>query len=177
VPGALSALAAIASNEMAAPIGQQLAAHLRDDPHFGQPAAQAALLMAPAELATLPFDDVFARLRNLVALAATPGDGFLREASARVFDCLSKVLDGRSDFVAGLVGSACPWRETPIPLIVAAPSASLLDVVFVENLTTFERLRLARSRFPGTAFIYSSGVAPRPGRAQSPVVRASMTDP
>jgi len=83
---------------------------------------------------------------------------FLREASARLFDGLSKVLDGRTEFVSGILGGTCPWLETPVPLVVAVPQgAALCAVVFVENLTTFERLRMCRGRYPGTAFIYSAG--------------------
>src|SRR5262249_18004085 len=76
--------------------------------------------------------------------------------SSRVFWGLSKMLDGRADAVAALLGSGeCPFPDQPIVLnvhVTVDPAAFL----FVENHVAFERLK--NSGDPNsTALIFSGG--------------------
>ena len=176
LPGSLEGLATLAAIRLDAPFGEQLAQALAGYPAFGLPAAQAALLGCPTELAQFGLEDAVQRLMRLQELARTHPDLYLREASAMLFDGLSKVLDGRTDFVTAITGHLCPWRETPVPLIVAAPAQTLTEVVFVENLTTFERLRRRSVEHPSVAFIYSAGWRGGASRARSDFGRSLFFD-
>jgi hypothetical protein len=80
--------------------------------------------------------DCLSRLRDLVASgAAMP----LREASARVFQGRSKVLDNREELLRLLGAAPGQFWSAPIQLLVDVPLA-FDDVLFVENLVTFERM-------------------------------------
>jgi hypothetical protein len=98
-------------------------------------------------------DDVFARFLSIRDLASQPF--LLREVASRVFWGLSKILDGRADAVAALLGDECPFPEQPIVLnahITAQPRTFL----FIENHVAFERLK-NRDDLGETALIFSSG--------------------
>ena len=110
---------------------------------------------APAALLALRPEEALYRIEALRRLALESPRLYLREASARLFEARSKILDEREDWVAAVLGEACPWQDKPIQLQVTAGVGSLQLVLFVENLVTFERLR---HRAPaGTALISSGG--------------------
>lgn len=92
-----------------------------------------------SSLQTLEVDeavDCLARLRQLVASGvAVP----LREASARVFQGRSKVLDSREELLRLLGATPGQFWSAPIQLLVDVP-AVFDEVLFVENLVTFERM-------------------------------------
>lgn len=99
-------------------------------------------------------EDVFSRFVSIRSLADEPL--LLREVASRTFWGLSKLLDGRGDVVAALLGvEECPFPEQPIVLNVhlAAEARSFL---FVENHVAFERLKL-RGDLHDMALICSSG--------------------
>jgi hypothetical protein len=116
--------------------------------------ALAKLAATPIEISGRSIDDVFARFLSIRDVV----DQFLllREVSSRVFWGLSKLLDGRADAVAALLGvEICPFPEQPIVLNVhlTSPPTSLL---FVENHVSFERLK-QRGDLGSCALIFSSG--------------------
>ena len=112
------------------------------------------------------------RLVQLRILAHSDLNLYLREASARVFEGRSKVLDGRLEWVSGLLGCPCPWKETPVSLQVAVLGEAVSELVFVENLTTFESLRKRQQAFPGVVFLYSAGY--KAAAARAPAGGASL---
>ncbi|WP_119292268.1 hypothetical protein [Azohydromonas sediminis] len=98
--------------------------------------------------------DCLARLRDLVGSgAAMP----LREASARVFHGRSKVLDSREELLRLLGAAPGQFLSAPIQLLVDVPAA-FDDVLFVENLVTFERMADARrTAWSRSVLAYASG--------------------
>ena len=116
--------------------------------------ALAKLSATPIEINGRSADDVFARLLSIRDLASQPL--LLREVASRVFWGLSKILDGRADAVAALLGcDECPFPEQPIVLnvhVMAEPKIFL----FVENHVAFERLK-SRDSLGEAALIFSSG--------------------
>lgn len=115
-----------------------------------------AFLGQPLIIPGLSTEAVVERLRRLPALSDETL--YLREASARAFDGLSKVLDNRADAIAQLLGMPeCPFPEAPILLHVHLP-ASVDGYLFIENEVTF--LAAAANRIGGTfrlGLIFASG--------------------
>jgi hypothetical protein len=63
---------------------------------------------------------------------------YLREASARLFWGLSKLLDNRGEAIAALLGvPICPFPEKPVLLHVRLPPSPPDGVLFIENETVF----------------------------------------
>lgn len=106
---------------------------------------------------------------TLNELARTCGDGsshgmYLRELSARHFNGHSKVLDAREELLRLLGATVNQFLETPVQLLIDLPSAvdgaqmPFNEVIFIENLVSFERM--AQSRRPSwarSALIFASG--------------------
>jgi Uncharacterized protein conserved in bacteria C-term(DUF2220) len=117
--------------------------------------AKLIAIRAPPALLALPAHEAVPRIEALRRLAQESPRLYLREASARLFESRSKILDGREDWITAVLGAACPWQDKPIQLQVTAGIGSLQLVLFVENLVTFERLH--HQAPAGTALIYSAG--------------------
>lgn len=102
-------------------------------------------------------DEVVQRLNGLRHMADQPL--LLREVSGRLFWGMSKVLDNRQGLVAALLESdECPFPESPIQLQVYLPEGGFQQVLFVENLMSFEQATRSRSGvFSGLALVYASG--------------------
>ncbi|RJF92818.1 hypothetical protein D3871_28140 [Noviherbaspirillum saxi] len=83
----------------------------------------------------------------------------LREVSARLFWRLSKVLAKRQEMVQAILGlDECPFPEMPVLLNVWLPQEGFNEVLFIENITTFERATQERDgRFKNVALVFSSG--------------------
>jgi hypothetical protein len=87
-------------------------------------------------------DEVADQLRLLRLFA--PGT-FLRHVSAQLFWGDSKVLDGREAMICAVLGtSECPFPESPIQLQVELPEEPFDAVLLIENVMTFEHLRMRR---------------------------------
>lgn len=101
--------------------------------------------------------DVVSQLNRLPELAKQPM--LLREASARLFWGMSKVLDKRQGLVAAVLGlPECPFPESPIQLQVFLPSSGFDAVLFIENLMTFEQATSSTSgAFKRLALVFASG--------------------
>lgn len=101
--------------------------------------------------------EIVARLNLLSNVKDEPL--LLREASARLFWGLSKVLDTRSSLVAALLGAdECPFPEMPVQLQVFLPTAGFQGVLFIENQATFEQAtRDSSGRFADLALVFASG--------------------
>lgn len=82
-------------------------------------------------------EQIVERLSGILDLAR--GESlYLREASARLFWGLSKLLDNRGEAIAALLGvPTCPFPEKPILLHVRLPSLPPDGVLFIENETVF----------------------------------------
>jgi len=110
---------------------------------------------APAALLVLPAQEAASRIKAVQKLAQKCPNLYLREASARLFESRSKILDGREDWITAVLNARCPWQNKPIQLQVVSGIGPLQQVLFIENLVTFERLH---QRAPaGIALIYSAG--------------------
>jgi hypothetical protein len=97
-------------------------------------------------------------VKGIELLRSLPRDGtvLLREASAQCFLGLSKLLDGRSQFVANLLGMTdCPFPESPLHIQIHIPTIPRA-VLLVENLTTFERAVREVGLAP-LALVYAQG--------------------
>lgn len=102
----------------------------------------------------------------LNALTRECGSGqalYLRELSARHFHGHSKVLDNREELLRLLGGSEGQFLEAPIQLLVSLPPEQgvlppLTEVIFIENLVSFERMAQARQGdWAHVALAYASG--------------------
>jgi len=104
-----------------------------------------------------PMSEVVARLNELPALADAPL--LLREVSSQLFWGMSKVLDKRQGMVAALLGlEECPFMESPVQLQVFLPPSGFRGVLFIENVTTFDRAMRSNSlTFEGLALAFASG--------------------
>jgi hypothetical protein len=117
-------------------------------------AALIKLCASPIQVSGRAIEEVLSRFLSIRVLGHEAL--LLREVSSQVFWGLSKLLDGRGEAVAALLGvEECPFPEQPIVLnvhITQRPIAFL----FVENHVSFERLK-QRNNVPETALIFSSG--------------------
>lgn len=97
---------------------------------------------APVAIPGRPASEVLARLLEVRALADQPL--MLREVSAKLFWGMSKILDNRAELVARILDQAeCPFPEQPILLPCDVPEVPD-RILFIENPTSFERLRKDR---------------------------------
>jgi hypothetical protein len=152
--GSYEALAELGGVALKNPAVLHLAATLLDS---GVPEELSKLIAtrAPAALLAMRPEEALYRIEALRRLAQESPQLYLREASARLFESRSKILDGRDDWISAVLGEACPWLDKPIQLQVTAQLGPLQLVLFVENLVTFTRMH---HRAPaGTALIYSAG--------------------
>jgi hypothetical protein len=101
--------------------------------------------------------EVVQQLNRLPELAVEPM--LLREASARLFWGMSKVLDKRQGLVAAVLGvPECPFAESPIQMQVFLPSGDFESILFIENQMSFEQAtRSTSGTFKGQALVYASG--------------------
>lgn len=101
--------------------------------------------------------EVVQQLNRLPELATQPL--LLREASAKLFWGMSKVLDKRQGLVTAVLGSLeCPFAESPIQMQVFLPPGDFDAVLFVENQMNFEQAtRSSSSQLSGKAIVFASG--------------------
>ncbi|MDW3686108.1 hypothetical protein RA280_31095 [Cupriavidus sp. CV2] len=108
-------------------------------------------------LRDLPMEDAARSLEALQRLCASGLELPLREASARVFQGRSKVLDNREELLRLLGAAPGQFREAPIQLLLDMPT-TFDEALFIENLVTFERM--ADQRHPAwrrSLLIYAAG--------------------
>ncbi len=108
-------------------------------------------------LENVPIEEAAESLEALRALCASGRQMPLREASAQVFQGRSKILDNREELLRLLGAASGQFHEAPIQLLVDVPGA-VGEVLFVENLVTFERM--ADYRLPTwrhSVLIYAAG--------------------
>jgi hypothetical protein len=142
------------------------AAHPRDAPV--DPAAVLDHLarspLVPME--GLPLEEATHSLSTLTALCRSGQTISLREASARAFQGRSKVLDHREELLRLLGSMSGQFTEAPIQLLLAPPSedtddggaSAFKDVLFIENLVTFEHMADARApAWASSLLVYAAG--------------------
>ncbi|RTD84984.1 hypothetical protein EJO68_30595 [Variovorax atrisoli] len=114
----------------------------------------------------LPLEEATRSLSTLTALCRSGQTIALREASARAFQGRSKVLDHREELLRLLGSMSGQFTEAPIQLLLAPPSAdtndcgviAFKDVLFIENLVTFEHMADARApAWMGSLLVYAAG--------------------
>lgn len=99
---------------------------------------------------------------------------YLRELSAMHFKGHSKVLDQRGELLRLLGGSEERFPEAPIQLLVSLPDANAHtlafdDVLFIENLVSFERMSAQRlSPWARSALVFSAGFKGAARRLRQP---------
>lgn len=99
-----------------------------------------------AQLECLSLEEATRSLSALVELCRSGRSMALREASACVFQGRAKLLDNREELLRLLGAAPGQFFEPPIQLLVALPHGSTFaDVLFIENLVTFERMAEARA--------------------------------
>lgn len=145
-----------------------LAAHWAANPQEA-PADPAAVLdhlarnpLVPLE--GLPVEEATRSVATLIALCQSGRMMALREASARAFQGRSKVLDHREELLRLLGATSSQFAEAPIQLLLAPPhwgpasSSAFKDVLFIENLVTFEHMADIRaSAWAGSLLVYAAG--------------------
>nr|WP_251011071.1 DUF2220 family protein [Variovorax paradoxus] len=147
--------------------------HLRDSDSFevaDKPALLDYLLRSPlTALNHLEFSDAERCLSNLRAMCASGRATYLREASALSFHGRSKVLDAREELLRLLGATDGQLTEGPIQLLCSVPVGGFEDVLFVENLITFERMCDGRgSAWASTALVFASGFKSGARRVRQP---------
>ncbi len=108
-------------------------------------------------LQDLPMNEAARSLEALQALCASGLEMPLREASARVFQGRSKVLDSREELLRLLGAAPGQFQEAPIQLLLDIPTA-FDEALFIENLVTFEHM--ADRRQPAwrhSLLVYAAG--------------------
>ncbi len=100
----------------------------------------------------LPLEEATRSLSTLSTLCRSGQVMALREASARAFQGRSKVLDHREELLRLLGSAPGQFVEAPIQLLLAPPvdaadggAGAFKDVLFIENLVTFEHMADARA--------------------------------
>lgn len=108
-------------------------------------------------LSTVAADEATRCLQDLRALCLSGRAMPLREASARVFHGRSKVLDARDELLRLLGATQGQFWEAPIQLLIDVP-AVFDEVLFIENLVTFERMADARCpEWRNSLLVYAAG--------------------
>lgn len=142
------------------------AAHPQEAP-VDSPVALDHLARSPlVAMEGLPLEEATRSLCTLTALCRSGQTIALREASARVFQGRSKVLDHREELLRLLGAKSGQFTEAPIQLLLAPPLAdannggiiAFKDVLFIENLVTFEHMADARApAWTGSLLVYAAG--------------------
>jgi Uncharacterized protein conserved in bacteria C-term(DUF2220) len=98
-------------------------------------------------------------LSALIELCRSGRPMALREASASVFQGRSKLLDNRGELLRLLGAGTGQFFEPPIQLLLALPQeGAFADVLFIENLVTFERMADARAQaWDRSLLVYAAG--------------------
>ncbi|WP_249027564.1 hypothetical protein [Xanthomonas theicola] len=117
----------------------------------------------------LPLEEATRSLATLAALCRSGRSMALREASARAFQGRSKVLDHREELLRLLGSTSGQFAEVPIQLLLApsprqmadtheCKARALTEVLFIENLVTFEHMADARnSDWQDSLLVYAAG--------------------
>jgi hypothetical protein len=108
----------------------------------------------------LPLMEATRSLDALRALCLSGRTCPLREASAQVFQGRSKLLDNRDELLRLMGAATGQFPEAPIQLLLALPDAAqaFKDVLFIENLVTFERMADRRDQgWAGSLLVYAAG--------------------
>ena len=108
-------------------------------------------------LSTVSADEATRCLQDLRELCLSGQAMPLREASARVFQGRSKVLDSRDELLRLLGAAQGQFWEAPIQLLIDVPP-TFDEVLFIENLVTFERMADARRpEWQSSLLVYAAG--------------------
>ncbi|WP_457330140.1 Wadjet anti-phage system protein JetD domain-containing protein [Rhizobacter sp. P5_C2] len=107
----------------------------------------------------LSLDEATHSLSALIDLCRSGRSMALREASARVFQGRSKLLDNREELLRMTGAVPGQFHEPPIQLLLAPPGdCRFADVLFVENLVTFEHMADARApAWSRSLLVYAAG--------------------
>lgn len=106
----------------------------------------------------LPLEEATRSLAKLTELCQSEHTLYLRETSAHVFQGRSKVLDHREELLRLLGASPDQFAEGPIQLLLAPPPQTFTEVLFVENLVTFEHMADARGdAWAGSLLAFAAG--------------------
>jgi hypothetical protein len=120
-------------------------------------------------LSHLEFEDAVRALGHLDRLCRETDCAPLREMSCHVFGGNSKVLDNREELLRLLGARSGQFFEAPIQLLAAVPE-QLDDLLFVENLLTFEQMAIHRqSAWGRTALVYAAGFKGTARRVRTPL--------
>lgn len=108
----------------------------------------------------LPLEEATRSLVVLTALCRSGRTMALREASARAFQGRSKLLDNREQLLRLLGAGPGQFTDAPIQLLLAPADAgdAFTDVLFIENLVTFEHMADARGpAWEHSLLVYAAG--------------------
>ncbi|MFK2929744.1 hypothetical protein ISP14_02955 [Dyella agri] len=117
-----------------------------------------------AQMEGLSLEEATDSLSTLIGLCRAGRVLALREASAQAFQGRSKLLDHREELLRLLGAAPGQFTEPPIQLLLAPPvpasvgGSAFKDVLFVENLTTFEHMADVRApAWMDSLLIYAAG--------------------
>ena len=135
-----------------------LVEHWAPAPGTDQPALLDYLLRSPlSALAEMSVAQALHSLDALQRLCSAGATMPLREASARVFQGRSKVLDNREELLRLLGAAPRQFHEAPIQLLVDIPTG-FDEALFVENLVTFEQMAdRRRPAWSRSLLVYAAG--------------------
>lgn len=127
--------------------------------------AKSMIRRLPISIPGRTAEEVFGRLLSIREQHEPDKGVLLREASAKAFWGLSKVLDSRQEMLASLLNlDECPYLEQPVHLNVYFSGPYARRLLFIENKTSFERAirdiqfaGVGPTALDGFAVIYSSG--------------------
>ena len=108
----------------------------------------------------LPLDEATRSLAALRMLCLSGRTLPLREASAQAFQGRSKILDNRDELMRLMGAAPGQFHEAPIQLLLALPDTArpFEDVLFIENLVTFERMADRRGQgWTASLLVYAAG--------------------
>jgi hypothetical protein len=110
-------------------------------------------------LESLSFDEATRSLSALITLCRSGRTMALREASSAAFQGRSKLLDNRDELLRLLGAKPGQFYEPPIQLLLALPEdGSFENVLFIENLVSFEHMADARAAaWKQSLLVYAAG--------------------
>lgn len=142
---------------------RRLVAYLRSDEVrscFGERAAALADYLARSPMSALEplgLPDAVVALDRLQAACLSGEKMPLRQLSAGVFQGRSKVLDSRAELLRILGARVEQFPEPPIQLLACVP-AQASQIIFVENLLTFESMSEVRQpAWADCLLLYAAG--------------------
>lgn len=115
-------------------------------------------------------DEIAIQLNRMKLYHPAKEPWLMREVSSQLFWGQSKILDGRQALICALLGlEECPFPEMPVQLQVYLPAYGFKEVLFIENLSSFEQATIdITGKYEGKALVFASGFKGAAKRLRTP---------